>query len=220
MSNNNIDMKSLTQYKGIFGMGISTNYYLDLFNLTVLALAGLLIIYFFKEKYSTNGESGPARVTIWGLGLTSLAVFLMIFISISKKVSIVEKQTNIIEKILKALLNDALPILITFILLIYLIYLNFVYYVKINKNNVSNTFDNYNFYSLIIFAIQIITISKFLHSELSARYEFVPGNSPATEKRKKIESTLIKNIAIILGTVNFLFIIIMHILLEYFSTDG
>ena len=76
------DMQAMSEYRGIFGMGISTNYYLDLFNLSVLALAGLLIVYFFKENFSVDGNSGPARVTIWGLGLTTLAVFLMIFISI------------------------------------------------------------------------------------------------------------------------------------------
>jgi uncharacterized membrane protein len=214
----NIDMKSLTEYRGIFGMGISTNYYLDLFNLSVLALAGLLIVYFFKEKFSGDGNSGPARVTIWGLGLTTLAVFLMIFISISDKINIKDKQkSNIIQIILNALLNDALPIIITFILLIYFIYLNFVFYKKINKNNVSNTYDQYNFYSMIIFAIQIILISKYLYGSIGKRY----GSTSLTETTaKKNETAIVKNLGIILGTINFLFIIIMHILLQYFSTDG
>ena len=214
----NIDMKSLTEYRGIFGMGISTNYYLDLFNLGVLALAGLLIVYFFKENFSADGNSGPARVTIWGLGLTTFAVFLMIFISISDKINIKDKEkSNIIQKILNALLNDALPIIITFILLIYFIYLNFVFYKKINKNNVSNTYDQFNFYSMIIFAIQIILISKYLYSSIGKKY----GTSSLTETTaKKNETAIVKNLGVILGTINFLFIIIMHILLQYFSTDG
>lgn len=197
-------------------MGLSTNYYLDLFNLSVLALAGLLIVYFFKEKISANGNSGPARVTIWGLGLTTFAVFLMIFISISDKIKVDSENTNIIKRILDALLNDALPIIITFILLIYFIYLNFVFYKKINKNNVSNTYNQYNFYSIIIFAIQIILISKYLYSSLSKRYY---GSQKETTAKIN-EITIVKNLGVILGTINFLFIIIMHILLQYFSTDG
>ena len=213
----NIDMKSLTEYRGIFGMGISTNYYLDLFNLSVLALAGLLIVYFFKEKFSADGNSGPARVTIWGLGLTTLAVFLMIFISISDKINVTSEKSNIIQRILNALLNDSLPIIITFILLIYFIYLNFVFYKKINKNNVSNTYDQYNFYSMIIFAIQIILISKYLYSSIGKKY----GSGGLRETTaKKNETAIVKNLGVILGTINFLFIIIMHILLQYFSTDG
>lgn len=210
----NTNMQSLTEYRGIFGMGISTNYYLDLLNLSVLALAGILIVYFFKEKFSADGNSGPARVTIWGLGLTTLAVFLMIFISISENISITEKSSNIIESIFNSLLNDALPIIITFILLIYFLYLNFVFYEKINKNSVSNTYEQYNFYSMIIFAIQIILISKYLYSSLSKRYD---RNAKETAIN---EIVIVKNLGVILGTINFLFIIIMHILLQYFSTDG
>ena len=45
------DIQAMSEYRGIFGMGISTNYYLDLLNLSILALAGIMIIYFFPRKF-------------------------------------------------------------------------------------------------------------------------------------------------------------------------
>ncbi len=214
------DIEAMSEYRGIFGMGISTNYYLDLLNLSILALAGIMIIYFFQENFSKSGTTGPARTTIWGLGLTTFAVFFMIFISISEKFKPTEeKSSGLFSKIINIILNDSLPILIVFILLIYAIYLNFIYFKKINRNNVSNTFATYSLYSLIFFVIQICISVKYLYNEL--QYRYMRPNPNASIKNKSKETTsLIKNISLILGTINFLFIVIMHILLEFFSTDG
>ena len=97
-------------------------------------------------------------------------------------------------------------------------YLNFIYFKKINRNNVSNTFATYSFYSLIFFVIQICISVKYLYNELHYRYSIRPEQTSKTNSKET--SSLIKNISLILGTINFLFIVIMHILLEFFSTDG
>ena len=215
------DIQAMSEYRGIFGMGISTNYYLDLLNLSILALAGIMIIYFFQENFSKSGTTGPARTTIWGLGLTTFAVFFMIFISISDKFNPKEeKSSGLFSKIINIILNDSLPILIVFILLIYAIYLNFIYFKKINRNNVSNTFATYSLYSLIFFVIQICISVKYLYNELQYRYMVPKPNQDSIKNKSKETTSLIKNISLILGTINFLFIVIMHILLEFFSTDG
>ena len=216
------NIQAMSEYRGIFGMGISTNYYLDLLNLSVLALAGIIIIYFFEENYSKSGTTGPARTKIWGLGLTTFAIFFMIFISISHKINIKKEMdsSGLFSSIINSLLNDSLPILVVFMLLIYVIYLNFIYFKKINRNNVSNTFATYSLYSLIFFVIQILISVKYLYSSLKYRYSRYVDESEAKRKKSKETNSLIKNISLILGTINFLFIIIMHILLEFFSTDG
>lgn len=215
------DMQAMSEYRGIFGMGISTNYYLDLLNLSILALAGIMIIYFFQENYSLSGTTGPARTTIWGLGLTAFAIFFMVFISISKKFNPAnDESSGLFSKIINTLLNDSLPILILLMLLIYVIYLNFIYFKKINRNNVSNTYATFSLYSLIFFVIQIFISVKYLYNELQYRYSKYPVNDAIYVRKSKETTSLIKNISLILGTINFLFIVIMHILLEFFSTDG
>ena len=140
----------------------------------------------------------------------------MIFISISKKFNPKEEASSgLFSKIINILLNDSLPILIVFILLIYAMYLNFIYFKKINRNNVSNTFATYSFYSLIFFVIQICISVKYLYNELHYRYSIRPEQTSKTNSKET--SSLIKNISLILGTINFLFIVIMHILLEFFQ---
>ena len=126
----------------------------------------------------------------------------------------------IFSKIINIILNDSLPILIVFILLIYAIYLNFIYFKKINRNNVSNTFATYSLYSLIFFVIQICISVKYLYNELQYRYMAPTSKETSITNKSKETTSLIKNISLILGTINFLFIVIMHILLEFFSTDG
>jgi len=235
--------KNILESRGIFGMGITNNYFLDLLNLSILALAGIIIVFFFKEDANNFGNSGPARTTIWGIGLTSVAVFIMIFVSINKKItrSISNKndddnKNEILNRIIEGLMTDALPIVITFMLLIYVIYLNFTFYKKINKNLVSETYHSFTFYYLIIFIVQIILIVKYLYDKLYsintiAALEYIKnkndntdntGNMKTKYKNKKLQesASLIKNITYILGTVNFLMIAITHILLEFFSTDG
>ena len=230
--------KNILESRGIFGMGITNNYFLDLLNLSILALAGIIIVFFFKEDPNNFGNSGPARTTIWGIGLTSVAVFIMIFVSINKKITRAISKNNdddkneILSRIIDGLMNDAFPIVITFMLLIYVMYLNFTFYKKINKNLVSETYHSFTFYYLIIFIVQIILIVKYLYDKLYsintiAALQYIKNtdntdNIKTKIKNKKLQesASLIKNITYILGTVNFLMIAITHILLEFFSTDG
>ena len=74
---------SPNKVSNIFGIGLTSNNNLDLLNLIVLACAGIFIKLFFSENYSQFGNAGPATTTIWGYGLTSLALTIMIFVAIS-----------------------------------------------------------------------------------------------------------------------------------------
>ena len=74
-------IQDMVERKGIFGFGFSSNEYMNLLNLVVLAGAGIIIKIFFKENYTKLGNRGPATTTIWGFGLTALSLFIMIFMS-------------------------------------------------------------------------------------------------------------------------------------------
>jgi hypothetical protein len=220
IKDSDIEVNDIQKFKGIFGLGISTNYYLDLLNLAVLGFLGLIIIFFFSENFNKTGESGPARTTIWGLGLTGTAIFFMLFISISKNIFTNKANENIFERVLYAILNDGLPIIVTFMLIAYALYLNFVFYKKINSDSIANSYKSYSKYSYILIGIQLIFIVKYLYNKIPLKYgDTQKSDSPVNSKTIK-ESLLIKNVSLILSTVNFILMIIMNILLEYFSTDG
>lgn len=217
-----IDIKNL---KGIFGMGLSTNPYLDLLNLFVLGITGIIITFFFKENFTRGGESGPARTTIWGYSLTAISVMILFFISLGINIHIknnsesdkTKKIKNVNEdfvlyEILKYIINSNLPILLLFGTLIYLIVLNFLFYNKINAKNVAESYYQYLNYSSIIFIILLVLIFKYIHSLVSK----VLNNNVNDEKNNK----LIQSVSLVLCTINLIFIFMMHIVLSFYSTDG
>jgi len=215
------NIKALKDRKGIYGFGFSNNKNLDLLNLLILACSGIVIKIFFSDNTSGSGANGPASTTIWGYGLTSIALLILIFMSINLSRNTNRGQNDpktfeddgesFLQTIIKLIMTDALPIIVTFALLIYIIYLNYTYYKIINQNKVTNSYHTYSLFSSIILILQIGLIFKYLYGLL----EIANGG-----KYNPTDSLLVKNISYILVTINFIFVIILHILLSYFSTDG
>lgn len=215
------NIKALKDRKGIYGFGFSNNKNLDLLNLLILACSGIVIKIFFSDNTSGSGANGPASTTIWGYGLTSIALLILIFMSINLSRNInrgpddpktfEDDGESFLQTIIKLIMTDALPIIVTFGLLIYIIYLNYTYYKIINQNKVTNSYHTYSLFSSIILILQIGLIFKYLYGLLEA------ANGG---KYNPKDSLLVKNISYILVTINFIFVIILHILLSYFSTDG
>ena len=194
-------VQSVIKKEGIFGFGLSHNNNLDLLNIVVLACAGIIIKLFFQENYSVLGNIGPASSTIWGYGLTAIALSIMLFIGIYFSKNLFEsKQLDIM-----ALFSNVTPIFLTLLVIVYIIYLNFVYFTRINTNKVTPDYHTYSFMSSILIIVQILLISKYLFSYLSA----------TTDSSREIS----KNATYILSLVNFIFVLMIHISLAFFSTD-
>ena len=205
--------------KGIFGFGFSANSNLDLMNLVVLAVAGIIVKIFFEENHTKLGNSGPASTTIWGYGLTAIALFLMLFMAIylSTNKKILEdsgKNESIFMYYFKILSEGALPVLLTLGLIIYIIVLNYMYFSRINSNKVSNSYPIYSFFSSLLVIVQIGIIIKYMYSILKRIN--TKDNNPETKKQEAI----LKGLSLITITVNYIFVMIIHILLAFFSTDG
>ena len=210
-------MNALINRQGVFGFGFSNNNHLDLLNLSVLAFSGIIIAMFFRAPNDTNfGLRGPASSIIWGYGITALAMFLMLFMSFYLHNNNIledkhDNDDNLFFKLIKVILNDNLPILLSFGLLVYGIILNYSYFTKINSNKIPNTFKTYEFYFSLLLMIQIGLIIKYMYNLLSKN-----DNVKKDDKQR----LLLKSITFILSTINFIFLIILHILLVFFSTDG
>ena len=195
----------------IFGIGISSNNNLDLLNLIVLACAGIIIKLFFKESYSKLGNIGPATTTIWGYGLTAVSLTIMIFVAISY--TNVKQDNNNNELFgtrvtFLASLGMVAPILLTLLVIVYIIYLNTVYFIRINSNKVTPDYHTYSFMSSSLLLLQIVLISTFLLRTLNK-----------SDIKEDLSLELTKLLTYILAVVNFIFIIMIHITLVFFSTD-
>ena len=193
----------------IFGIGISSNNNLDLLNLIVLACAGIMIKIFFQENYSKLGNIGPATTTIWGYGLTSLALSIMIFVAISYTNRKDDTGDLFGEGInFYSSLGMITPIVVTLLVIIYIIYLNIIFFTRINSNKVTPDYHTYSFMSSTLLLLQIVLISNYLLKTLK--------NNDASED---ITIELTKMLTYILSVVNIVFIVMIHISLVFFSTD-
>ena len=204
--------------KGIYGLGISSNHYLDFMNIAALAVFGIIISLFFKENYTKLGKVGPASTTIWGLGLTAIALFLLLFMTIYLTSCNNPDTTNCFIQnkinISNIISHNTLPILLTLLLVIYIIAINFIYFIRINSNNVANSYHTYSLFSIFLLIIQITLIIKYVYNLLNTALL-----KSDDSKREKSDIT-IQGVSYILITINFIFVLINHILLAFFSTDG
>lgn len=206
--------------KGVFGFGISNNVNLDFLNLVVLAVTGLIIKLCFNEVGGNKrkGVSGSAATTIWGYGLTGISLFIMIFLAMNLKLTASSKTENgsfheLIDTISIINLIEIWPILFTFLVIIYIITLNFIFYRRINSGSVSSTYNVYDTFSTILIILQIGLIIKYIYLLLK---KITETNNVSTENKISI----IKSLSLILVTVNFIFVLIINIILAFFSTDG
>ena len=106
-------------------------------NMNILILFGLIFAGIFIKLFlgnNTSENSGQASSTIWGYGLTTIALFTLMFTILSSN------NGNILELIFK----NGLPIFALIIILIYIISINFTYFQILNKNFVPNEFHTYS----------------------------------------------------------------------------
>ena len=225
---NESKFKALANREGVFGFGLSNNNNLDLLNLVVLACAGIIIKIFFQANIDeTAGHVGPASTTIWGYGITAFALFIMIFMSFymsdsnnkfiekrNKKNGII-KEESLFTSLIKMIMGDGIPIFLTFCVLIYVIYINFVHFNRINKGEVSDSYYTYSFYSSLLIIIQITLIIKYMYNSLG----LLNKTNTITESNIK-QTIMIKSASYILVLINLVFVMIQHILLKFYSTDG
>jgi hypothetical protein len=201
------DAKS-SEALNIFGIGISSNNNLDLLNLIVLACAGIMIKIFFQENYSKLGNIGPATTTIWGYGLTGLALSIMIFVAISYT----NRDDNDIlfgtSVSFYSSLGMITPIIVTLLVITYIIYLNIIFFTRINSNKVTPDYHTYSFMSSTLLLVQIVLISNYLLKTLKK-----------TDPSDETTIELTQMLTYILSVVNIVFIVMIHISLVFFSTD-
>lgn len=207
-----LDAEMIINKQGIFGLGISHNNNLDFMMIVVLAGMGILIKMFFPERFSKLGNTGPATSTIWGYGLTAIAISIMLFMGIYVSKNIFETNGTFVSM----LFSNVIPIFLTLIIIIYIIFLNFYYFKRINSNKVTPDYHTYSLMSSLLTIIQIGLVTVYLFFYLSKTDK---QNNDANLIGNNFKIELSKNAVYILSLINFIFIMMMHISLEFFSTD-
>lgn len=181
----------------------------------VLAIIGIIIKLFLSSSTSDNGETGPASGTIWGYSIVACAVIgimILTFASDSANVqpgSVAEKSLNMATTknsfsfIINMILKSLTPVLLLAILS-WLIVLNSIYFKQINEGKYASEYTTYNHLSTFLVLIQLALLIQVMTSD---------------KKDKKIQM-LYQALTYLVSIGNISVIIIITIILKYFSTDG
>ena len=159
----------------------------------ILSVAGLLVKMFFDK-------SKPAEASIWGYGITAIAVLVMMVVTFANHSKSLKDMNNIKE--LASIFSLSIPSVLTILLLVWLIVINSSFSKLIDSGKYSHEYKYFSMFETIMMIIQIIII-----------FLMASSNDPATIGKYKS--------AVYLTTVfNFCFIGMMNIILYFFTTDG
>tara|TARA_Y100000816_G_C25952901_1_gene497161 strand:- start:28 stop:681 length:654 start_codon:yes stop_codon:yes gene_type:complete len=202
-------------YSGKQAYGLFSNLKLEIYSLFSLACLGILFKIFFPQKNDIAGNEGPATVALWGYGLAALCLLCILFISygLSKKELMESKKFNKNIKDgffsnIRYILGDGDVYFIVIKVLVLLLILNYGFYKKINVGIIPESYNRFSYVSNLIIFIQFIILGQYI-------------NLTMFKNEKKSSTTgIIAATSYFLCTANIIFVIIMYILLKYYSTDG
>jgi len=206
------------KFTGIFALGLTDNIYLNMLVIYSIGIFGLMIKLFFAPSKDMYGNIGPANTNIGGYTLL-LVSFIIIFCSFFGVSNTIGKLKDLnaatgdgsvgFKDIFNKFLQNRnfaqllIPIIIVCILIVYVLFINFTYFEKINKvGGAPPIYYTYEFVASLLFITTTIVIYKY-----SWEYFF----------RKNRHQSMIKWIAILLSTFNMFILIIIHIILEFYT---
>lgn len=197
--------------------------------LLIIAMIGVVIKYFMGTVTSKDGSTGPASATVWGYGLTTMAflgmVVIIIALSTRDKMDLItssstKEGTKSVFYILWDVLKVSFPIVATIVILAWVVMINFVFMERINKGKVAPEFGDFSFISTILIFLQVIVVFKYLLNKLNL--DLMPSSieNETLRKANKLFNTEATSVTIILTLLNLIFVGMMQVVVEFFSTDG
>lgn len=188
----------------------------DMTNMMVFAFVGILIKLFFGKSTTTDGTSGPASSAVWGYGIVALSILSILFITFALATQMTAVgQYNTMEFIMKLVKSSLMPLLM-FSILVWLISINMTYYKRINEGKVATEYDQFSTVSTILVVIQLVLLFKYLKETFMIEKGGPSGEKGLAEALKN----QMASVMYILTALNLIFVGMMNIVLEFFSTDG
>tara|TARA_B100001769_G_scaffold275313_2_gene277119 strand:+ start:3478 stop:4032 length:555 start_codon:yes stop_codon:yes gene_type:complete len=168
-----------------------------------IAFTGIFIRIFFESLFSDN-NIGPANASIIGYGLVSISIISLLFKT--QSLSNLNPKIEFISFI-KTIFINSIPSLLTLAIVIWILYININYYQQINKGNLTSEYKSASYISIGLQLLQLILIF---------RIAFITDD----DDKKLPMTSYMKSVTYLLTILNVMFLGIITIILEYFSTDG
>ena len=202
-------------FSGKQAYGLFSNNKLEVYSLFALAVLGVFFRMFITQNNDMTGNEGPATSTLWGYGISGVSILCILFIiyGLSKRELMDSKSfnPNIKDGFFSNtayVLGDGKAFVIVLVLLSLILVLNYIYYQKINIGIVPGSFEQFNYVSNLFMIIQFLLLFQYINIRIFSN----ETNSAMTG--------IITAATYFLSTINIIFVIIMYILLKYYSTDG
>lgn len=199
-------------------MAIETNSNLpfDVSTMLALAIAGILAKLFLSGGVTKDGSSGPASVTVWGYGLTSMAFIGLLLVVFSLSTAEAMKLGTL--DAIKTIAKSSFPVLATLVVLGWIVVINMTYMSRINTGKVAPEFGQFSFFSTILIVLQMLVVFKYILDVIGI--DLFP-NAPAVAKQmEKVLASELTSITMVLTLLNLIFAGMMQVVVEFFSTDG
>ena len=194
---------------------LSKNLNFDVKNLMWIAFVGIIIKLFIGSKTSDNGDSGPANAAVWGYGIVTLAVLGMAVVSYAMSVSMETNESLNTVGFVKLALLHSIPSVLMLGILVWSITINAMHYKQINKGKTAEEYDTYSSVSTWLVIAQLGVLIKLLMEELNVNKTGLNNSAVMKALQGKMTS-----VSFLLTITNVFVLIIMTIILTYFSTDG
>jgi hypothetical protein len=175
-----------------------------------LCIMGILVKIIFGQT-----SSDYAKATVWGYGFSILALFGLL-ISAFGMFNKNNNNTGIMG-FLKKLFKNALPILLSIIIISLIIIQNVSFYKQINSGRVADEYYQFSGVSSFLILVQSIFVINYLMDILSGARN--KGDVEKSGIMVALASEM-NSIILIISVMNIGIIGILQVILKYFSTDG
>lgn len=199
--------------------GLFTNIKLEIYTLFSLAVLGVFFKLLVNQDNDMTGTIGPASSTLWGYGLSAISLLCILFISYGLSNKELMESKNINPNINDGFMSNVRHIfregnifLIILIVLLLILSLNYTFFQKINIGIIPPAFNKFNGLSNLIIILQFLILFQYINIRMF--------NNDSQNNKKNNVAGIITLTTYLFSIINIIFVIIMYILLKYFSTDG
>lgn len=194
---------------------LSENLNFDVKNMMWVAFVGIIIKLFVGTDTSTDGMSGPASAAIWGYGIITLAILAILFVTFAMTSRMAKINDMNTVSFLKIMFMHSVPSILMLGILSWLISINAIHYKQINEGKTAEEYDTYSSVSTWLVIAQVAVLIKLLIDELNINKSGVERAAIMQALQGKMAS-----VSYLLTITNVFALVIMTIILTYFSTDG
>ena len=184
---------------------------------SLLCIIGILVQVFFGQapKFFGQPSNDYATATVYGYGFCLLSLFGLLISSfaISSRDSTSQGFSGFINVILK----NAMPLIVTVIVVALILTLNIIYYAQFNSGSVADEYYQFSNMSSFFMLLQFVIIIKYLIDLLMGQQKKDEGKSVGVMNALAGE---LSSFIWVLSIINISIVGILYVILKYFSTDG